>query len=83
MTMTITLSPEVQAVLERESRQRGITPESLVVAALCEKFALSPTALRAEDDWEKLILGVGTDCGVSLSHEALSNVCTSFNSHAS
>lgn len=73
MTMTITLSPEVQAALERESRQQGTTPESLVMAVLCEKFVLSPTALRAEDDWEKLVLGIGTDCGVSLSHEALSS----------
>ena len=73
MTMTITLSPEVQAALERESRQQGTTPESLVMAALCEKFALPLIAPQAQDDWEKLVLGIGTDCGVSLSHEALSS----------
>ncbi len=75
MTMTITLSPEMQATLERESRQQGTTPESLVMAALCEKFALPLIApqTQAQDDWEKLVLGIGTDCGVSLSHEALSS----------
>lgn len=72
--MTITLSPEIQAALERHARQQGTTPESLVVAALQEKFAIPAPALslQAQDDWERLVLGLGTDCGVSLSHQALS-----------
>ena len=73
--MTITLSPEMQAALEQRARQQGTTPETLVVAALQEKLALTAPALsvQAQDDWERLVLGLGTECGVSLSHQALSS----------
>jgi hypothetical protein len=69
--MTITLSPDLEAAVNEQARQKGISPESLVLNALREKFAAQP--VEARDEWERLVLAAGTDCGVSLSNEALSS----------
>lgn len=71
--MTITLNPEILDALQKHAQQHGTTPEALVLAMLREKFALPAIAPVAQGDWEKLVLDIGTDCGLSLSHEALSS----------
>ena len=37
-----------------------------------EKSTASVLTLEAQDDWERMVLGTGTDCGVSLPHTAFS-----------
>jgi predicted transcriptional regulator len=73
--MTITLPPDIEQALAEQARKQKTTPEMLVLEALQEKFALSgsPFSLQALDDWEQLILSLGTDCGVSMSHQMLSS----------
>jgi len=75
--MTITLNPDMLDALQKHARQHGTTPEALVLAMLREKFALPSIAPAitpvAQDDWEKLVLDIGTNCGSSLSHESLSS----------
>jgi hypothetical protein len=68
--MTITLGPDLEAALNEHARRLGVAPETLALNALREKFA---PPLEPRDDWERLLLGAGSDCGVSLSHAALSS----------
>ena len=75
--MTITLTPDIEQAVTEQADRRGTTPESLVVEALREKFVPSGSALpgppQSPDDWERMLLSVGTSCGVSLPHEAVSS----------
>jgi hypothetical protein len=72
--MVIALSPELEAALGELARRRGIAPEELAIEALRERFLTSATAapVRPQDEWERRLLGVATDCGVSLPDSALS-----------
>jgi hypothetical protein len=71
--MVITPSPELEAALSEQARRRGITPEVLALNVLRERF-LAPTAsITPQDEWERRLLGIATDCGVSLPHSALSS----------
>lgn len=70
--MTILLSPELEVALREHARRQGISPETLVLNTLKEKFGLYALP-QAQNEWERLILGTGTDCGVSLPHSALSS----------
>lgn len=71
--MTITLGPELEAALKDLARRQGVAPETLAVNALREKLGALATPIEARDEWERLILQAGTDCGVSLSNAALSS----------
>ncbi|MFN8497412.1 MAG: CopG family transcriptional regulator [Anaerolineae bacterium] len=75
--MTITLPPDIEEALAREAHEQGITPEALVVQMLRSHISqIAPSqsaAPKAEDDWEAMILAMGRDCGVSLSHDAVSS----------
>lgn len=71
--MTIDLSPDLEAVLKEHARQRGVSPETLALNALREKFGVPAVSLEAQDEWERLVLATATDCGVSLPHAALSS----------
>lgn len=71
--MTITLDPKLEAVLHEYARRQGIAAETLVLNALREKFPDLAPDLEPQDEWERIVLGVGADCGVSLSHAALSS----------
>lgn len=79
---TITLPPEIEEPLLEQAKQRGTTPERLALDSLRETFAPAapdassrpplPDDLTPRDAWEELVLGIGQDCGVSLSDEAVS-----------
>jgi hypothetical protein len=71
MSMTITLSPELEAALNEAAQRQGVAPESLVLKVLRERFLTVPSPIQPQDEWERQVLGIGTDCGVSLSNEAL------------
>jgi hypothetical protein len=70
--MVITLTPELEAALTEQARQRGVTPESLALDALRERF-LPADALQPRDEWERGLLEAARDCGVSLPDWALSS----------
>ncbi len=69
--MVITLEPGLAAVLEQRAKQLGVAPETLVVNVLRERFLADFQPLEPRDDWERGLLGLAQDCGVSLSNEAL------------
>jgi hypothetical protein len=69
--MTITLSPELEAALSEAARREGVSPDTLALNVLRERF-LPRSAIQPQDDWERELLALAKDCGVSLSNEALS-----------
>jgi hypothetical protein len=70
--MVITLDPQLTGALNELARQQGVAPEVLALNALRDRF-LSPAAqMQPRDDWERRLLGLAKDCGVSLSDAALS-----------
>jgi hypothetical protein len=70
--MDITLTPELELALNKSAQRKGVTPQELVLDALRQRF-LAPTPLEPIDEWERTVLALGTDCGVSLPHSALSS----------
>lgn len=68
--MVITLGPDLDAALHEAARQRGVAPEILALDTLRERF-LADLPIQPRDDWERRLLEAATDCGVSLSHEAV------------
>lgn len=71
--MVITLSPELEAALTEAARREGIAPEALAVNALRERFLGAVRPVEPRDEWERHLLQVARDCGVSLPHSALSS----------
>jgi hypothetical protein len=71
--MTITLAPDLEAALKAHARQQGVSPETLAVNALREKFGPRTAPLEPQDDWERLLVGIGRDCGISVPDAALSS----------
>jgi hypothetical protein len=69
--MTITLSPELEAALKEEARRQGMPPEELAVNVLRIRFQYPPE-MQPRDEWERGLLEMARDWGVSLSDEALS-----------
>ena len=50
-----------------------IAPQTLANNSLRGRLIAPTVEIEPRDDWERLIIGVGTDCGVSLPHKALSS----------
>jgi len=71
-TMVITLDPELDAALNELARRQKVAPEELALSALRERFLAPALRIQPQDEWERRLLEVATDCGVSLSDEALS-----------
>jgi hypothetical protein len=71
MTMVITLDPELESALNEVARHKGVAPEVLALNVLRERI-LSMHVLVPRDEWERGLLELALDCGVSLSNEALS-----------
>jgi hypothetical protein len=71
MAMVITLDPELEAALNEVARHKGMAPEVLALNVLRERI-LSMYVLVPRDEWERGLLELALDCGVSLSNEALS-----------
>jgi hypothetical protein len=71
--MVITLSPELEAALTDQARQRGVPPETLALEALQDRFLAPARGDESRDEWERQLRRVATDCGVSLSDAALSS----------
>ena len=69
--MVITLDPELEAALNERARRQGVPPEALALQALRERFLAPASQARPGDDWERRLRSAATDCGVSLSNEAV------------
>jgi hypothetical protein len=70
--MTITLDPVLEAALNEAARRQGVPPDVLAVNVLRERFLVRSPAIQPQDEWERRLLGLAINCGVSLSDEALS-----------
>ena len=71
--MTITLTPQLEAVLSEQARRRGTDPEVLALDALRERFLPDSAVLEPRDEWERQLFGAAIDCGVSVPDSALSS----------
>jgi len=67
--MTITLDPKLEAALNELAARRGVAPELLALNALRDRFL----AIEPRDEWERRLMEAASDCGVSLSDEAISS----------
>ena len=70
--MVITLDPEVEAALNEVARYKGIAPEVLAYNVLRERI-LEMAVLVPRDEWERGLLELAQDCGVSLPDWAVSS----------
>ena len=68
----ITLGPELEAALDEQARRWGVAGEVLALDFLRERFLAPAPSVRPQDEWERHLLGLAKDCGVSLSDAALS-----------
>lgn len=76
--MTLTLTPELEREVLKEAQVLGTTPEALALERLQRAFSIFAEIdpllpFEPQDDWERRLLSIGKDCGVSLSNEAVSS----------
>ena len=74
--MTITLTPEIERGLTLRARELGKAPEGLALEKLQQEFGAADARnlpFEPQDEWERRLLGIGKDCGVTLSNEAVSS----------
>lgn len=69
--MVVNLDPQLEAALKEQANRQGIAPEELALKFLRDRL-LPPARLEPRDEWERGLLAAASDCGVSLSDEALS-----------
>ncbi len=71
--MVIRLSPELEAALNQSANRQGVPPEVLALSVLRDRFLPSGTSFVPQDDWERKLLELASDCSVSLPDAALSS----------
>jgi hypothetical protein len=71
--MVITLTPELETALNELAKHQGIAPEVLALNVLRERLSELIKADAPRDEWERLILDAGSNCGVSLPNVAVSS----------
>jgi hypothetical protein len=71
--MFISMIPKLEAALKEEAGRRGVPPQVLAFNILYEHLFKTVSPLEPRDEWERQLLSLGIDCGVSLSDEALSS----------
>jgi hypothetical protein len=71
--MVITLTPDLAVALTDLARKQGVAPEVLAVNALRERFLAPALEVQPRDEWGRGLLAAASDCGVSLSNEAVSS----------
>jgi hypothetical protein len=70
--MVITLDSDLAAALNEHARGQGVAAEDLALNALRERFLVPALKVQPRDEWERRVLELAKDCGVSLSDAALS-----------
>lgn len=71
--MVISIESDLETAISDAARKLGQSPETIAINALRERFLATVAPIRPRDEWERLLLAVGTDCGLALSNEALSS----------
>ncbi len=71
--MTINLTPQLEAALSEQARQRGVAPETLALEALGDRFLPNAPSIEPQDEWERRLFGAALDCGVLVPGSALSS----------
>ncbi len=71
--MVITLGPDLESALNDLAKKQSVAPEVLALNALRERILAPALQMQPRDEWERRLLGIATDCGVALSHEAVSS----------
>lgn len=71
--MAITLPAELENAVTNEAQKKGTTAEKVVLDALREKFAPRKLPFEPRDEWERGLLNMAVDCGVSLTDEQVSS----------
>ncbi len=72
MPMIITLEPELENALNEAVRDRGVAPELLALDTLRQRFLRAVLPVLPRDEWERQLLGLARECGVSPPDSALS-----------
>ena len=70
--MVLTIGPELEAALQEQSKRRGIAIDRLALDALRDQFIPKQPKIMSHDEWLARLDAISTDCGMSLSDEALS-----------
>jgi hypothetical protein len=71
--MVITPEPQLEAALTAAARKQGVDPVDLALDILRQRMLPRPLPFEPQDEWERRLLSAASDCGVSLSHEAVSS----------
>jgi hypothetical protein len=71
--MVIRLTHELESALNESARRQGLPPEELAISVLRERLLPSSASFVPQDEWERKLLGLASDCGVSLPDSALSS----------
>ena len=71
--MVITIEPDIETALKDLARKQGVAPEVLALNALRERFVAPSLKVQPRDEWGRGLLAAASDCGVSLSNEAVSS----------
>ena len=71
--MVISIQTDLESALNAAARKQGVTPEELAVTTLRQRFMPGPLPFEPRDEWERRLLAIGTDCGVSLPDSAFSS----------
>ena len=62
--MVISINGELESALGTAAKHKGVTPEELALSALRERF-VRRLPYEPRDEWERGLLAIATDCGVS------------------
>ncbi len=71
--MTLALDKKLEKALKLYAKAHSMSPEDLVLNVLREKFVSQSVSQEPRDDWERNLLLIGTDCGVSLPDSVFSS----------
>ncbi len=71
MILVLKLSSDLEAAIEEVANDQGVTAQELAIKTLQDRFL--PPRITPRDEWERSLLEAGSDCGVSLSNEAVSS----------
>lgn len=71
--MVIQLTPHLEAALADQAKQLGVTPESLALATLSERFLPKAPPVVPQDEWERRLFSAAKDCGISPPLEAMTS----------
>lgn len=74
--MVIQIKPPLENRIKDEAARQGIPAETLAFNIMNERFSIVPTystqTSSSHDDWLRLLRSATSDCGTSLSDEAVS-----------